>query len=78
MQWIVEGDKGKHSRHKFDEYGGIKNAKKVLGDKMVKTYRPRKHRYIFINARKKRRKQILEELKWKTQPYPKGNDYPKE
>lgn len=76
--WMIEGDDGKHQRHKFDEYGGIENAKKILGDKLIKTYRPRKHRYVFVNAKRGRRKQLLRDLKWNIEPYPKGNNYPKE
>jgi hypothetical protein len=35
--------------------------------------RPRKHRYIFINASGSRRKELLAKLRYKPQPYPKGN-----
>jgi len=34
--------------------------------------RPRKHRYIYINATGKRRKELLAKLRYTPQPYPKG------
>lgn len=33
--------------------------------------RPRKHRYIFINAKGKRKKELMNKLRYKLQPYPK-------
>lgn len=33
--------------------------------------RPRKHRYIYINAKNKRKKELLNKLKYKILPYPK-------
>jgi hypothetical protein len=33
--------------------------------------RPRKHRYIFFNARSRRKKELLGKLKYKVEPYPK-------
>lgn len=42
------------------------------GDLVVFVERPRKHRYVFINAKsKKRRKQLLGKLKYKVLEYPK-------
>lgn len=35
--------------------------------------RPRKHRYIYFNCGKFRRKELLKKLKYKIQPYPKGD-----
>lgn len=73
-QWSIIGkENNSHSRHLFDEYGGINKAKETLGDKMVKTERPRKHRYIYFNCDKRRRKELLSKLKYKTQSYPKNN-----
>ena len=34
--------------------------------------RPRKHRYIYFNASKKRKKELMKKLKYKILPYPKG------
>ena len=33
--------------------------------------RPRKHRYVFFNAKKKRRKELIGKLNYKIEPYPK-------
>lgn len=34
--------------------------------------RPRKHRYVYINAKGKRRKELIKKLKYPILPYPKG------
>ena len=34
--------------------------------------RPRKHRYIYFNASKKRKKELMKKLKYKIKPYPKN------
>ena len=39
--------------------------------------RPRKHRYIFFNASKKRKKQLIKLLKYEVLPYPKHNGFEK-
>jgi len=36
--------------------------------------RPRKHRYVFFNAKKKRRKELIGKLKYKIESYPKSPD----
>lgn len=71
--WIVLGVDNKHQRHLFEQYGGIKNAKKVLGDKMVQVERPRKHRYIYFNCSKGKRRYYMKLLKYPILPYPKEN-----
>jgi len=52
---------GKHSRGKW-----------VKGGELVE--RPRKHRYVYFVGSKKERKQMLNDLKYKIEPYPKGNN----
>lgn len=52
VKWIIAGIDDKHSRHIFDKYGGVNESKKMLGSKMVKTERPRKHRYVYFNCGK--------------------------
>lgn len=72
VEWWIDGQKsGKHTRHLFDQYGGINNAKKVLGDRLVKGERPRKHRYVFARGSRRRRREILDKLRYEVQPYPK-------
>ena len=70
--WYIDGEESsKHGRHLFDQLGGINKAKEVLGDRMVKGYRPRKHRYIYFNCNKKEKKELMKKLRYKVQPYPK-------
>ena len=72
VQWSVDGtSENRHSRHLFDEYGGIEQAKKVLGDRMVRSERPRKHRYIMFRGDKRRRRQLQQKLRYEVQNYPK-------
>lgn len=71
--WYIDGEESnKHCRHLFDQLGGINKAKEVLGDRMVKGCRPRKHRYIYFNCNKKMKKKLISKLKYKIQPYPKN------
>jgi len=69
--WKVDGIDGKHTRHLFDSYGGINKAKEILGSKMIPKQRPRKHRYVFFNTNKRRRKQLLKKLRYPIEKYPK-------
>jgi len=70
--WKVDGNSKQHSRHLFDGYGGISNAKIILGDRMTSYQRPQKHRYIFFNTNKRRKKELLKKLKYQIVPYPKS------
>lgn len=54
----IAGKDGKHSRHH-------------LGDKTKRVYRSAKHRYVYINANKKDKKQLLKELNYPILEYPK-------
>ena len=36
--------------------------------------RPRKHRYIYFNCNKRRKKELLAKLRYKVIPYPKKNE----
>ena len=76
-EWELDGvPLTAHSRHRFDEWGGIEGAKKVLGDRLRKVQRPRKHRYIFFNTRcKRRRKELLSKLRYPILPYPKQQNF---
>lgn len=71
VQWIIEGYDVKHSRHLFDKVGGVNEAKKVFGEKMIATDRPRKHRYVFFRGTKLRKKYLLSKLKYPIKKYPK-------
>jgi hypothetical protein len=73
VQWQLESHGNKHSRHLFDEHGGINGAKAFYGDALQRVERPRKHRYVFFNtSNKRRKKELMAKLRYKIQPYPKG------
>jgi hypothetical protein len=67
--WTVEGI-DKHCQTLADKYT-VAEIKEKYGDKFTLVDRPRKHRYVFINAKGKKKKQFLSQLKYKTYPYPK-------
>ena len=70
-QWSLDGEPtNKHSRHLWDQYGGSENAKRVLGDRMVKSERPRKHRYVMIRGSRRRRNELISKLRYAPQSYP--------
>jgi hypothetical protein len=72
VEWRLDGISGSHSRHLFDEHGGVNGAKAFFGDRLERHERPRKHRYVYFNASSKKRKQeLLDKLRYKVQPYPK-------
>ena len=67
--WVVEGI-DKHCQTIADKHTS-KELKEIYGDKFKLVDRPRKHRYVYFNANKKRKKELLGKLKYKTEPYPK-------
>ena len=73
-QWNIEGVSEKHRRHYFDQFGGINKAKEILGDKMVETQRPRKHRYVMFLGDKRRKKILHSNFRFQSQPYPKADN----
>jgi len=62
-----------HSQTIADKYNS-KQLKEILGDKFTLTERSRKHRYVFFNCDRRRKKQLLKALKYKIEPYPKSNN----
>ena len=71
VEWLLDGKRPKqHTRHLFDQYGGIEGAKKALGDRLVKSERPRKHRYVFLRGSRRRRAELREKLRYDTLGYP--------
>jgi hypothetical protein len=74
VEWLLDGKTAKHSRHLFDEHGGVNGAKAYFGERLVKGERPRKHRYVFLRGSKKRRKELLLKLRYTRKPYPKKED----
>lgn len=69
--WELIGHEGRHTRHTWDQWGGIEGAKKSIPHLMRRVERPRKHRYVFINAKNTRRKWLMEQLRYPVLPYPK-------
>lgn len=70
--WVVEG-LDKHCQTIADKYTS-KELKEKYGDKFKTVPRPRKHRYVYFNAGRKRKKELLTKLRYNLKPYPKGNE----
>lgn len=68
--WAIEGI-NKHSQTIADKYTS-KELKEIYGDKFKLVDRPRKHRYVYFNCDKKRKKELLQKLNYKIEPYPKN------
>jgi hypothetical protein len=52
----------------------IERMKEKYGDKLYKEARPRKHRYFMFLGSKKQIKTMRKSLKYKSEPYPKGDN----
>ena len=68
--WTIEGI-NKHCQTIADKYSS-EELKNIYGDKFTLVDRPRKHRYVFFNCDKRRKKELLRKLKYPILPYPKG------
>jgi len=69
--WTIEGV-DKHSQTIADKYSSSE-AREKYGDKFSLVDRPRKHRYIYLNADKRRKRELLKKLRYEIKPYPKAN-----
>lgn len=67
--WTIAGI-DKHCQTLADKYTA-KQIREKYGDRFSLQDRPRKHRYVFINAKGNRRKHLLSSLLYKQEPYPK-------
>jgi hypothetical protein len=67
--WNVEGVQ-LHGQTIADKYTS-KELKEICGDRFSIKERPRKHRYIFLNCNKKRKKILLSKLRYPIKSYPK-------
>ena len=67
--WVVEG-LDKHSQTIADKYTA-KELRDLYGSRFTLRDRPRKHRYIYINAKGNRRKNLIAALRYPLVPYPK-------
>jgi hypothetical protein len=68
--WCVEG-LSQHSQTLSDKYSAAELREK-FGDRFSLQERPRKHRYVFINAKGRRKVELIGALRYKQQPYPKS------
>ena len=68
--WTVEGI-DKHGHTWADKYTAGE-MREQFGDRFSLKPRSRKHRYIYLNATKARRKHLLAKLRYPITPYPKG------
>lgn len=66
--WTVQG-LDKHCQTLADKYTS-KEIRDKFGDRFSIQERPRKHRYVFINAKGARRKKLIASLKYQKMPYP--------
>jgi hypothetical protein len=71
VEWRLDGQANKHSRHLFDEHGGIDGAKAYYGERLQRHERGRKHRYIMFRGTKARKKALRAKLRYQVEPYPK-------
>jgi hypothetical protein len=64
---------GLENQHHATYANGLTNKQVVekFGDRVYFVDRPRKHRYIYFNASKSRKKTLLKKLNYKILPYPK-------
>jgi hypothetical protein len=70
--WTIEGV-DRHCQTIADKYTAAELREKY-GDKFSLVDRPRKHRYVYFNCKAKRKKELLEKLKYEIKPYPKACD----
>ena len=70
--YVVKGKEHLH-RATYAYSMTVTEMKKEFGeDNVYRVERPRKHRYIYFNADKKRKKELEKKLKYKVLPYPKS------
>lgn len=69
----VRGLEGRH-HCSYAKHMSNEEVKRIYGEENVYFIsRPRKHRYVFFNAKGKRRKELIAKLRYKILPYPKGS-----
>ena len=72
--WTIAGVDS-HGQTIADKYTADEVRAKY-GEKFTLEPRPRKHRYVYLNARGRRRAALLAALRYPTQPYPRAADGP--
>ena len=72
VDWTIKGQEHKHSKTISDGMS-LEDMKEKYGEDFYYTQRSRKHRYIFLNGNKTQKKELLANLLYPPQPYPKGD-----
>jgi hypothetical protein len=76
--WKIRGEEDKHSRTLMDEFAFTENRIQLLkekyGDRLYQVQREPKHRYVYFLGNKNFKKQIIKQLKYNPQSYPKGEN----
>jgi hypothetical protein len=76
--WKIRGEEDKHSRTLMDEFAFTENRIQLLkekyGDRLYQVQRKPKHRYVYFLGNKNFKKQIIKQLKYNPQSYPKGEN----
>jgi len=68
----IEDSVGRYDKNKnIDKHTLLKEK---YGDKLYLKERPRKHRYFYLIGTKKDKKEMIKNLAYKIEPYPKGNN----
>lgn len=69
--WHVDGSPEKHGQTWANKYSSAEMRDKY-GDRFKLVDRSRKHRYIYFNCDKYRKRELLEKLRYPIKPYPKN------
>lgn len=67
--WSVVGEDHRHGQTWGDTYTADE-LRANFGERFVSLPRPRKHRYVYLNAKGARRRQLRAALRYPVQPYP--------
>ena len=80
FDYKVKGLEHLHSASLMDHAGRgvakdkVLKLKKMYGDRLYTLDRPRKHRYFYVLGNKRQRKEMIRDLAYKVEPYPKGDN----
>lgn len=68
--WKIQGMDELHNQTLTDKYSS-KELRELYKENFVLIERPRKHRYIYFNADKRKKRELIKKLKYPILPYPK-------
>lgn len=68
--WKIQGLDEMHNQTLTDKYSS-KELRELYKENFVLVERPRKHRYVYFNADKRKKKELLKKLRYPILPYPK-------